>query len=119
MAQTLSGLRHGVIHNDANDHNILVADSGDSISGVLDLGDALWSVTVNELAVAAAYAALDAPDPLATIAAVRDGFEQVLPLAEDERDVLLELIALRLYLTVSEAPAWKLLARLAAAEPTR
>jgi Ser/Thr protein kinase RdoA (MazF antagonist) len=137
VALALPGLRHGVIHNDANDHNILVADGGDSISGVLDLGDALWSVTVNELAVAAAYAALDAPDPLATIAAVRDGFEQVLPLAEDERDVLLELVALRLatsvalsahqshldpddpYLTVSEAPAWRLLARLAVTEPTR
>jgi Ser/Thr protein kinase RdoA (MazF antagonist) len=120
-----------VIHNDANDHNVLVADDGGSISGLLDLGDAVWSVVVNELAVAAAYAALRADDPLAVVAQVRAGFETSLPLTEAEADVLLDLVALRLatsvalsahqsrlapddpYLTVSEAPAWALLERLA------
>jgi Ser/Thr protein kinase RdoA (MazF antagonist) len=130
MASHLRTLRHGVIHNDANDHNVLVADDGASISGLLDLGDAIWSVTVNELAVAAAYAALDAPDPSATIAGVRGGFEEALPLVDLEGALLAELVALRLatsvalsahqsrldpddpYLTVSEAPAWALLERL-------
>jgi Ser/Thr protein kinase RdoA (MazF antagonist) len=130
-------LRHGVIHNDANDHNILVADDGAAVSGVLDLGDAIWSLVVNELAVAAAYAALDTADPLATIATVRAGFEEALPLADSERAVLLELVALRLatsvalsahqsgldpddpYLTISEAPAWDLLQRLGAMDPAR
>jgi Ser/Thr protein kinase RdoA (MazF antagonist) len=125
-------LRAGVIHNDANDHNVLVADDHRSISGLLDLGDAVWSVTVNELAVAAAYAALDAADPLPVIGAVRRGFETELPLTDDEASVVLDLVALRLctsvalsahqsalapddpYLTVSEAPAWSLLERLAA-----
>ena len=128
LAAAWPHLRHGVIHNDANDHNVLVAASGTAISGLLDLGDAVWSVRVNELAVAAAYAALDAPDPLATIDIVRSGFEEALPLEPAERGVLLELVALRLatsvalsahqsslapddpYLTVSEAPAWALLA---------
>ena len=60
-ATSLPRLRHGVIHNDANDHNVLVDDDGAGGSrGLLDLGDAVWSVVVNELAVAAAYAALDA-----------------------------------------------------------
>jgi Ser/Thr protein kinase RdoA (MazF antagonist) len=130
MAAHLRTLRHGVIHNDANDHNVLVADDGATISGLLDLGDAIWSVTVNELAVAAAYAALDAADPSATIAAVRGGFEEALPLVDPEGALLVELVALRLatsvalsahqsrldpddpYLTVSEAPAWALLERL-------
>lgn len=135
LVAILPDLRHGLIHNDANDHNVLVADDGASISGVLDLGDSTWSVTVNELAVAAAYAALDTPDPLATIETVRLGFEAVLRLEDRERAILLELIALRLatsvalsahqarldpddaYLTVSEAPAWALLERLIAIEP--
>ncbi|MDQ3127612.1 MAG: phosphotransferase [Chloroflexota bacterium] len=134
LAERFPGLRHGVIHNDANDHNVLVADDGGSISGLLDLGDAVWSVVVNELAVAAAYAALGADDPLAVIEQVRAGFETARPLTAPEADVLLDLIALRLatsvslsahqsrlapddpYLTVSEAPAWVLLERLARRE---
>ncbi len=137
LAGAWSDLRHGVIHNDANDHNVLVADGGRSISGLLDLGDAIWSVTINELAVAAAYAALDAPVPFETVALVREGFEEARPLDVAERNVLVELVALRLatsvalsahqssldpddpYLTVSEAPAWALLERLLAVEPFR
>ena len=135
LADRFADLRHGVIHNDANDHNVLVADDGRSISGLLDLGDAVWSVLVNELAVAAAYAALAAADPLAVVATVRSGFEEALPLTDAESAVLLDLVALRLatsvslsahqsrlapddpYLTVSEAPAWVLLERLATLPP--
>jgi Ser/Thr protein kinase RdoA (MazF antagonist) len=137
LAEAWPALRHGVIHNDANDHNVLVADDGATISGLLDLGDSIWSVVVNELAVAAAYAALEAPDPLATIGDVRAGFEETRPLDDREGELLVELVALRLatsvalsahqsrldpddpYLTVSEAPAWTLLERLLAIEPVR
>jgi hydroxylysine kinase len=135
LAVTLPGLRHGVIHNDANDHNVLVDDAGSAIAGLLDLGDAVHSVVANELAVAAAYAALGAPDPLAVVATIRSGFEETCPLRDDERGVVVELVALRLatsvalsahqsrldpedtYLTVSEAPAWALLATLIEIEP--
>ncbi len=135
LGGVLPRLRHGVIHNDANDHNVLVDVEGTRITGLLDLGDAVWSVVVNELAVAAAYAALDAPDPLAVVASVREGFEETLPLTDDERPAIVELVALRLatsvalsahqsrldpgdpYLTISEGPAWALLERLAAIDP--
>jgi Ser/Thr protein kinase RdoA (MazF antagonist) len=135
LRDRFAGLPHGVIHNDANDHNVLVADDGQSISGLLDLGDAVWSVVVNELAVAAAYAALGSHDPLAVIAEVRAGFEEALPLTDEETHVLLDLVALRLatsvalsahqsrlapddpYLTVSEAPAWALLEKLVTEVP--
>jgi Ser/Thr protein kinase RdoA (MazF antagonist) len=131
LADAMEALRRGVIHNDANDHNVLVDDDDDArISGLLDLGDAVHSVLANELAVAAAYAALDAPDPLGVIAAVRRGFERELPLTDDEAALVLDLVALRLctsvalsahqarlapddpYLTISERPAWDLLATL-------
>jgi Ser/Thr protein kinase RdoA (MazF antagonist) len=136
LDEAMPSLRHGVIHNDANDHNVLVADDGASISGLLDLGDSIWSPLVAELAVAAAYAALTTDDPFAIIDTVRSGFEEALPLADDERAIVLELVALRLatsvalsahqsrldpddaYLTISEAPAWELLQRLAR-EPAR
>lgn len=131
LRRAIPTLRTGVIHNDANDHNVLVAADGRSISGLLDLGDAIHSITVNELAVAAAYAALDAPDPMAVIAAIRRGFERELRLTAAEAAVVVELVGLRLctsvalsahqsrlapddpYLTISEAPAWALLGRLA------
>jgi Ser/Thr protein kinase RdoA (MazF antagonist) len=131
LRDTLPTLRQGVIHNDANDHNILVDADADRVSGLLDLGDSVWSVVLNELAVAVAYAALGADDPLVVTDAVREGFESALPLTDDERAVLPDLIALRLatsvalsahqarldpddaYLTVSEAAAWTLLERLA------
>jgi Ser/Thr protein kinase RdoA (MazF antagonist) len=132
LARILPGLRHGVIHNDANDHNVLVDADAERVSGLLDLGDAVWSVTVNELAVAAAYAALEASDPLGVIAAIRGGFETARSLTDEEASVVHELVALRLatsvalsahqsrldpedpYLTISETPAWDLLGRLAA-----
>jgi Ser/Thr protein kinase RdoA (MazF antagonist) len=136
LAAVLPTLRQGVIHNDANDHNVLIDPESGRVTGLLDLGDAVWSAVASELAVAAAYAALDTGDPLAVIAAIRDGFEAALPLTDEERAVIVELVALRLatsvalsahqsrldpddpYLTVSEAPAWELLERLSAIDPT-
>jgi len=135
LGDAMPGLRHGVIHNDGNDHNVLVDDEGRSVAGVLDLGDAVHTVVLNELAVTAAYAALDARDPLAVIATVQAGFEETCPLTADERTSLLEMVALRLatsvalsahqsrldpgdaYLTVSERPAWELLEALIAIDP--
>lgn len=135
LADLLPTLRHGVIHNDANDHNVLIDPETGRVTGLLDLGDSVWSLVASELAVAAAYAALDADEPLAVIATIRDGFEAALPLTDEERAVVVELVALRLatsvalsahqsrldpddpYLTVSEAPAWELLERLAAVRP--
>lgn len=137
LADRLPRLRQGLIHNDANDHNVLVADDGRSISGLLDLGDAIWSVRVQEPAVAAAYAALATADADAVIEAVAEGFSEASPMTDSEQVVLRELVALRLatsvvlsahqsrlapddpYLTVSEAPAWALLERLIAVEPAR
>jgi Ser/Thr protein kinase RdoA (MazF antagonist) len=135
LGEALPVLRHGVIHNDANDHNVLVDDDARSVVGLLDFGDAVHTVVVNDLAVAAAYSAFDVDDPLAVIAAVRAGFEETCPLRADERAVVVEVVALRLatsvalsahqsvldptdsYLTVSETQAWTLLDRLIAIDP--
>lgn len=124
----LTDLRKSVNYNDAHELNLLVApDKTDEISGVIDFGDALYTHTINELAIACAYAGMEFPDPLQAVTLVIQGFHEVFPLEEKEVAVLYSLISARLmitvasaawnkhqepdneYLVVSEKPAWNLL----------
>ncbi len=89
-----SGLRHGVIHGDANDHNVLV--EGDRVTGLLDFGDMVHSAIVCELAVALAYAMLSEPDPLEAAGAVIRGYHRENPLEPAEQLALYPLVQARL-----------------------
>ncbi len=128
--------RAQVIHGDANDYNVLVDEAtGTSLTGLIDFGDAVFSPLINELAVAAAYAAMDSEAPIDDVALLAAAFHQVNPLHAHELDLLYDLIALRLvisvtmsasrreriagnaYLKISEARAWNFLARLRAMDP--
>ncbi|MFZ1397684.1 MAG: aminotransferase class III-fold pyridoxal phosphate-dependent enzyme, partial [Candidatus Promineifilaceae bacterium] len=129
----LAHLRHSVIHNDANDYNILTANQ--QISGIFDFGDALHTATISELAIAAAYAILHKPDPLAAAAHLVRGYHAAHPLTDEEVSLLFLLIAMRLcvsvtmsayqatqepdndYLQISAAPAWTTLEILAQTSP--
>jgi 4-aminobutyrate aminotransferase-like enzyme/Ser/Thr protein kinase RdoA (MazF antagonist) len=132
-------LRTSVVHNDANDYNVLVNvdGSGDqSIAGIIDFGDMLHTYTASEVAVAAAYAMLDKADPLGVAAEIIAGYHEVFPLTELELEVLYTLICMRLavsvtnsalqqklhpendYLLVSERPAWELLEKLHSVDPS-
>ena len=134
VAPHLPELRRSVIHSDGNDHNIIVSPDKKAprhVVGLIDFGDMVYSYTVFEPAIAAAYAMLDKDDPLAVAAAVVGGYHAELPLTEQELALLPTLIAIRLcisvalsayqqveepdnpYLSISERPAWDLLARLA------
>ena len=131
IAPRLPRLRAQVVHNDANDWNVLVDQNRpERIAGLIDFGDALYSPLVAEVAVACAYAMLDTPDPIGAAARLAAGFHAEYPLLEEEADLLFDLIVMRLtmsvtlssarrdkadanpYLAVSEAPAWRLLKRL-------
>lgn len=127
---SLSHFRVGVIHNDANDHNVLVysTESGEQgVAGLLDFGDVIWGPVVYEVAVAAAYVMQNAADPLASAAQLIAGYHQRFPLTMTEVDALHDLIAIRLcttvvlaakhaaqdpgrpYLSISEDGAWRVL----------
>ena len=41
-ALDLVALPHQVIHNDANEHNVLVGEDG-AVTGLIDFGDLVWS----------------------------------------------------------------------------
>ena len=121
----------GVIHNDANDYNVLVDPAGSRVVSFLDLGDVVHSATVCDLAIALAYAMLDKQDPIAAAAEVVRGYHQVRPLSEAETGALYTLASARLcasvcyaadqarhaprndYLNISNRPAWALLEKLA------
>jgi len=137
VAPALPHLRQGVNYNDAHEHNLLVSPDYEqpTVVGVIDFGDALHTHTINELAIAIAYAAMDLPDPLAAAAAVVRGFHSVYPLQEEEVAVLFPLVAARLLLSVAQAarnqrlepdntylqisarPAWALLHQLRTVAP--
>ena len=87
-------LRHGVIHGDANDYNVLV--DADRMAGLLDFGDMVHSAVVCDLAVALAYAMLHQPDPLAAAASVIRGYHGVNPLTDAEQRALCPLVLSRL-----------------------
>jgi 4-aminobutyrate aminotransferase-like enzyme len=133
VSPRIDELPRSVIHNDANDHNLLVADDDDGttrLRGLIDFGDMVHSITVAELAITCAYAMLDTEDPWAVAGALTEGYEKARPLQPLERELLPDLIVGRLcasllfsaqarqqspdddYLTVSERPAAELLRRL-------
>jgi len=133
-----SSLRFSVIHNDANDYNVLVNSLDSSrfrVSAILDYGDVVHSATVCNLAVALAYVMLDKNDPIGAAAQVVAAYQEIYPLSESEIDALYSLAVTRLcfsvciaakqtrdvpdneYLNISNAPVWALLEKLQEVSP--
>ncbi|MBK5568343.1 aminotransferase class III-fold pyridoxal phosphate-dependent enzyme [Ensifer sp. SSB1] len=118
-----------VIHNDANDYNVLLDEDG-TVSGLLDFGDMVETWRVIEVAVASAYALIGAVDPVGTIAALAGAYHQVNPLSETEIELVFDLVKTRYavsmcmaakqirdnpentYLLVSQEDVWRELNRL-------
>ncbi len=136
----LPRLRTSVIHNDGNDHNVLVTQTSNGahrVAGIVDFGDMVESHTVFELAIACAYVMLDQEDLLGAAGNVSAGYHEVFPLSDAEFDLLFDLMCMRLcvsvtvaasrsveketntYLAVTEMAAWDTLRRLIEVQPTR
>ena len=127
----LKSLRKAVIHQDANDHNVLVNKAGE-VSGLIDFADVAWGSLINELAVTMAYALQKTEDTLGAAKDIIKAYDAVFPLQEDELEILFDLIAIRLvqsvtlssrdakddpdneYLVISQAPGFELLKKLEA-----
>ena len=127
VAPALHQLRKSIIHNDANEWNVLVNNG--QVTAIIDFGDLAYSPLVNELAVAIAYACFDKEKPLDWAVVMLNAYHKTLALEENEVRVLYYLIAARLcisvcnsayskkqnieneYAQVSEKQAWELLYR--------
>ena len=89
------------VHNDLNPHNIVVdAANNDRISGIIDFGDLTSTARVNDLAITAAYQVADSDDPLAPARELIAAYHAVTPLNAGEFDVLFDLIATRMVMTI-------------------
>lgn len=68
----MASLPLSMLHQDLNDHNVLLGDDGSLVC--IDFGDALYGPVVSELAVAMAYAMLRSPAPIDSAVAVASGW---------------------------------------------
>ena len=133
VSPRLGELEFGVIHNDANDRNLLIRthdDGSPRLGGIIDFGDLLSTVVIAELAIAVTYLMLDRDDPLEDAASGIRGFHSVRPLTVPERELLPDFMIARLvssvlmsahgrhrdpdnsYLQISQGPVWRLLERM-------
>ncbi len=114
VGPALAALPHQLIHNDANDANIVLDDAG-PVTGLIDFGDLCRAPRVCGLAVALAYAvaatscspgADRAGDPWRAVAPIVAGYRSVAPLGEDELALLPDLVRTRLAMSIAMA-AWQ------------
>ena len=101
----VANLRKSVIHNDGNDHNILI-NSKDQRMGIIDFGDMVYSFQALEPAVCMAYIALEKKDTLTKMSSFLRGYQSCFPLLKNELQCIIYMICIRLCLTVSMA-AWR------------
>ena len=130
-------LRKAVVHNDANDNNIVVTNDllNPKVEAIIDFGDAIYTQIINDVAIACAYAIMHFNNPLEAALPIVKGYHKEFHLQEDELNFLFDAIAMRLvisvtksainkkkepdneYLLISEKPAWELLLKWKAISP--
>ncbi len=100
---SLGALPRGVLHNDANDHNVLATPSldGAELAGLIDFGDVVRGWRATEVAVAATYAMMGLADPVEAACAVARGYAAAAPLTALECRAVVPLAAMRLCLSIA------------------
>jgi len=101
LLPALQTLPMQAIHNDANDHNVIVGEAGRL--GLIDFGDVVRAPRIVGLATAAAYAATTMAEPAKGLCTVVRGYHQRAPLTPQELRILGDLIQVRLVMSVLNA----------------
>jgi len=127
--ESYAQLRKAVVHNDANDNNVIVSEElvNPKVKAAIDYGDAMHTQIINDLSIACAYAVMGHNDALEAAIPIVKGYHAQFPLEEKELEHLYNAIAMRLvisvtkssinkrkepdnqYLLISEKPAWEVL----------
>ena len=103
-------LQKSTVHNDANDFNILVSEDvfNPKLEGLIDFGDAIYTQTINDLAICCSYAIMGFEDPLEASLAIVKGYHKSFPLEEEALQYLYVCIAIRLLISVTKSRINKL-----------
>ena len=100
LMDELPTLPHQIIHNDGHRGNLLRADDrSDMVTGVIDFGDLVRTVTAADLAVSGANFVGNQPDPVAALGTMTAGYHRHLPLSPGEITALPDLVLARLTLS--------------------
>ncbi|MEO8528985.1 MAG: phosphotransferase [Pseudolysinimonas sp.] len=91
ISPVLDSLPRQIVHNDFHPGNVLVDDSG-AISGILDFGDVVLTPRVCDLGVALGYLIPEDSPGDAVRAEFTAGFEEVVPLTDEERNLIPGLV---------------------------
>lgn len=101
IVATMAGLPRRTIHNDGHAGNLLRPDAtSHQVSGVIDFGDLVHTVTAADVAIIAESFAPDHPDPASVVAAATAGYHVQVPLGDDEIAAIPELVLARTALNV-------------------
>lgn len=106
IREKLEELPYSVIHNDANDGNVLVNvnDSGEEIvNGLIDFGDISYQPRVCEVAISLADVVIDKDDPLAPCGSFLETYNELYELNDAEIALIYDLILTRLAVSVTIA----------------
>ncbi|MBS0011297.1 MAG: aminotransferase class III-fold pyridoxal phosphate-dependent enzyme, partial [Bacteroidales bacterium] len=101
-----ANLRRSLIHNDANDHNVIVScdqgqyTGGPEIKGFIDFGDMVYSYTVADPAVAMAYIMPGKDEPLRAAAEFLSAYNKTFRLTDNEVRVIFTMAKMRLALSI-------------------
>ncbi len=100
-----SDLRKSVVHDDVNDNNIVVSNDleNPTVVAIIDYGDAVYTQSINDLAVTLAYAIMGHEDSIGACLPLIKGYHKAFPIHENELDYLYTLVSMQLIITVTKA----------------
>ena len=75
-------MRKSIIHNDGNDHNIILNKDG-NLKGIIDFGDIIHSFTALDAAVCMVHIK-KIKKPLESMKRLLEGYQSIFPLYEDD-----------------------------------
>lgn len=101
LLPAFSDLPSQLIHNDANDNNIVVGSG--RVTSLIDFGDVIIAPRICGLAVACAYTIQNLEDPVADFLPVIRGYHNVTPLSATELNLVFGLIKLRIATSITMA----------------
>tara|TARA_B100002052_G_scaffold102231_1_gene94378 strand:+ start:262 stop:1254 length:993 start_codon:yes stop_codon:yes gene_type:complete len=101
----LNELKRSVIHNDANDNNIIL-DKNNNITGIIDLGDMVFSNRCVEIATCMAYIAILENSTYESLRSLLMGYLSLIDLDRKEIHCILHIMCNRLCISVIMA-SWR------------